>query len=60
MAQCKQSACPVCEGAGGYYWDAPVYHNERHREWASCHNCIPDRYWRQYELEKGPFQKAKD
>jgi len=30
--------CPRCGGAGHYYWDAPVYHNERQRERAEC-NC---------------------
>lgn len=35
----KQHECPHCNGAGGYYWDAPVYHNERQREWATCRMC---------------------
>lgn len=52
----KQSQCPHCGGAGGYYWDAPVYHNERQREWASCRHCVSDRayakYLRDFSLDK--------
>lgn len=33
------SACPDCNGAGGWYWDAPIYHNERQREWLNCPLC---------------------
>lgn len=28
--------CPKCEGAGGWYWDAPIYHNDTQREWKTC------------------------
>jgi len=60
MLKPKQSQCPNCHGAGGYYWDAPVYHNERQREWASCGACVHDQYYPQYLLKQGPFLPAKD
>lgn len=31
--------CPRCQGKKGYYWDAPVYHNERFPEWMTCPQC---------------------
>jgi hypothetical protein len=28
--------CKRCRGDGGWYWEAPIGHNERVTEWMSC------------------------
>lgn len=60
MLKPRQSQCRVCEGAGGYYWDAPVYHNERVREWATCHNCVHDDGYARYLIQAAPEAQADD
>lgn len=45
-----QKDCTHCGGEGGWYWDAPVYHNERQREWMNCSWCFRDpKHLKEYE-----------